>query len=528
MKALTEGAYDVIVIGGGHNGLVCATRLGKAGKKVLLLERRSALGGACATEPFPGMPEALQSTASYVLAIMPKRIVEELDLFRWGLTLHGRDPNAFTPLRDGRYLMRWNDPDKTRAEIAKFSTKDAENYPRFEESLARLAPFMREMMFMTPPDPYRLRDLPKMLKLGRKVLKLGEEGIRTMADLFTMSEYDYVRRYVSSEPLVGTICSDGIIGTCGGPRAAGTAYVLLHHDIGDLGDQPGKWFYVQGGMGAVGTALGNAARAAGVTILTDAEATRVIVEKGRVAGVEARVGGALMRFKTKAAVSGADFHRTFALLEGADRPEGIDERLDRYDTRSPTWKTNMVIWNTPERHLTWACDYKGPMPAGTIHLPLEDVDVIERAYDDFKYGRLSTEPVLEICCPTTMDKTLAPPGFHVLSILGQYAPYDTPKELLQERTIEVMSKYCNIRDVLVTADTHSPKDLETRFGLTGGNIFQGAMPLNQLFLMRPTLGMARYRTPVRGLWMCGSSTHPGGGVTGIPGYNASREILKGW
>lgn len=528
MRTLTEGTYDAVIVGGGHNGLVCAARLARAGKTVLLLERRASLGGACATEPFPGMPEASQSTASYVLAIMPKRIVEELELFAYGLKLHGRDPNAFTPLRDGRYLMRWNDADKTRAEIAKFSAKDAENYPRFEASLARLAPFMREMMFMTPPDPYRLRDMPKMLKLGRKMLKLGEEGIRAMADLFTMSEYDYVTRYVTSEPLVGTICSDGIIGTCGGPRAAGTAYVLLHHDIGDLGDVPGKWFYVEGGMGAVGTALGNAARAAGVRILTEAEATRVIVEKGRVSGVEADVEGAPMRFRTKTVVSGADFHRTFALLDAADRPEGIGERLERYDTRSPTWKTNMVVWNTPERHLKWACDYKGPMPAGTIHLPLENVDVIERAYDDFKYGRLSSEPILEICCPTTVDRTLAPPQYHVLSILGQYAPYDTPAALLQERTLAVMDRYCNIRDVLVTADTHSPKDLETRFGLTGGNIFQGAMPLNQLFFMRPTLGMARYRTPIKGFWMCGSSCHPGGGVTGIPGYNASREILKGW
>jgi len=528
MRMPDQGPYDAIVVGGGHNGLVCATYLARAGKKVLLLERRSALGGACATEPFPGLPEARQTTASYVLAIMPKRIVGELDLFAHGLTLHERDPNAFTPLRDGRYLMRWNDADKTRAEIAKFSAKDAENYPAFEASLSRLAPFMREMMFMTPPDPFRLRDMPKMLKLGRKMLKLGEDGVRAMADLFTMSEYDYVTRFVRSEPLVGTICSDGIIGTCGGPRSAGTAYVLLHHDIGDLGDVPGRWFYVEGGMGAVGSAIGAAARASGVTVLTDAEAKRVIVEKGRVVGVEALVEGVAMRFSSRVVASGADFHRTFALLDKDDRPEGVDEHLERYDTRSPTWKTNMVIWNTPERHLKWACDYKGPMPPGTIHLPLENADVIERAYDDFKYGRLSTEPILEICCPTTVDRTLAPPQYHVLSILGQYAPFDTPREILQERTLEVMDKYCNIREVLVTADTHSPKDMEARFGLTGGNIFQGAMPLNQLFFMRPTLGMARYRTPVKGFWMCGSSCHPGGGVTGIPGYNAAREILKGW
>lgn len=528
MKRLTEGTYDVIVPGGGHNGLVCATKLAQAGLKVLVLERRPVLGGACATEPFPGMPEASQTTASYVLAIMPKRVVNELELFKHGLKLMARDPNAFTPMRDGRYLMRWNDAEKTRREIAKFSTADAENYPRFEASVAKLAPFMRDLMFVTPPDLFRKRDLFKLLRLGLKALKLGEENLDTLVDLFSMSEYDYVRRYVRSEPLVGTICSDGIIGTCGGPRSPGTAYVLLHHDIGDLGDHPGQWFYVEGGMGAVGTALGNAARAAGVEIRVNAEVTRVIVEKGRVTGVEATVEGKATRFKAKNVASGADFHRTFAMVYGADRPAGIDERLERYDTKSPTWKTNLVVWNTPDRHLVWNCAYKGPMVAGTTHLNCDSADDIERAYDDFKYGEFSRNPVLEVCCPTTVDPTLAPPQFHVLSILGQYAPYDTPRELLEARTLEVMDKYCNIRDVLVTADTHSPKDLETRFGLTGGNIFAGAMPLNQLFFRRPTSGMARYRTPIKGLWMCGSSCHPGGGVTGIPGYNAAREILKGW
>ncbi|MFA5854227.1 MAG: NAD(P)/FAD-dependent oxidoreductase [Patescibacteria group bacterium] len=528
MRALAQKKYDVIVIGGGHNGLVCATYLAKAGKKVLLLERRSMLGGACATEPFPGMPEAFQTTASYVLAITPKGIVEELELFRHGLKLHERDPNAFTPLKDGRYFMRWNDAERTRAEIAKFSSKDAENYPRFEASVADLAEFTRWLMFQTPPDPFRTRDVFKMISLARKALKLGPEKIKRLVDLFSMSEYDYVRRYVTSEPLVATICSDGIIGTCGGPRSPGTAYVLLHHDIGDLGDEPGKWFYVEGGMGAIGTVIGNAARAAGVTIMTDAEVVRVIVEKGCAVGVEAIVEGVPMCFKTKTIVSGADFHRTFRMLDPSDRPAGTDELLSNFDTRSPTWKTNMVIWNTQERHLTWACDYKGSLIPGTIHLPLENTDVIERAYDDFKYGELSKVPVLEICCPTTVDRTLAPPQFHVLSILGQYAPYDTPRELLQQRTLEVMRQYCNIDEVLVTADTHSPKDMEMRFGLTGGNIFQGAMPLNQLFFMRPAMGMARYRTPIKGFWMCGSSCHPGGGVTGIPGHNAAREILKGW
>lgn len=369
MKSLTDGSYDVIIAGGGHNGLVCATILAKAGKKVLLLERRPVLGGACATEPFPGMPEASQTTASYVLAIMPKRIVEGLELFKYGLKLHERDPNAFTPLLDGRYFMRWNDANKTRAEIAKFSVRDAADYPLFERSVAELADFTRWMMFQTPPDPFRKRDVFKLIGLARKALQLGPEKIKRLVDLFSMSEYDYVTRYVKSEPLVATICSDGIIGTCGGPRTPGTAYVLLHHDIGDLGDEPGKWFYVEGGMGAVGMALGNSALAAGVTILTGTEVRRVIVEKGRAVGVEAIVEDCPRRFKTGNVVSGADFHRTFRMLDPGDRPAGTRELLSNFDTRSPTWKTNMVIWNTPERHLTWACDYKGPMPEiGRAHV----------------------------------------------------------------------------------------------------------------------------------------------------------------
>jgi phytoene dehydrogenase-like protein len=529
MRAITETKYDVIVIGGGHNGLVCATYLAMGGKKVLLLERRHILGGACVTEPFSAFPQARQTTASYVLSIFPRKIIRELGLFDRGLVLLERDPNAFTPLRDGRYLMRWNDAGKTRAEIAKFSEDDARNYPDLEASVARVAKFAGEMMFRTPPDPFRMGDWMKLLSLGRQALKLGERDLFTMADLFSMSAYDYVRRYVKSEPLVGTICSDGIIGTCGGPRAAGTAYVLLHHDIGDLADEPGKWFYVQGGMGGVTEALAKAAADAGVRSYVNAEVTRILVEKDRARGVEALVERVPVRFSAKTVVSGADAWQTFArLTDPDDLPDGFLDAVKGIDYASPTWKINMLIKNTPSEHLTFASDYKGPLPAGTIHLLGEGADDIERAYDDFKYGRISKNPILEICIPTTIDKTLAPPGYHVLSILGQYAPYDTPPEVLLATTLTEMDKYCNIRDVLVTSDVYSPKDLEERFRLTGGNIFQGAMPLRQLFLMRPLPGWARYRSPIKGLWMCGSATHPGGGVTGIPGHNAAREILKGW
>ncbi len=529
MRALTDGSYDVIVIGGGHNGLVCATYLAKAGKKVLVLEQRHILGGACVTEPFSEFPEARQTTTSYVLSIFPRQIIKDLRLMENGLTLLERNPNAFTPLPSGGWFMRHNDHEKTAAEIAKFSRSDAENYPAFEASIARVARFAAEMMFTTPPDPFRARDWLKLLGLGRKALGLGRKDFHRLIELFSSSAYDYVRQHVQSEPLVGTICSDGIIGTCGGPRSPGTAYVLLHHDIGDLSDEPGKWFYVQGGMGGVAQSLAMAALRAGVTIRVNADVTRILVEKGKATGVEARIEGVTNRIKSKIVVSGADAYQTFVrMTDPHDLPPDFLGDVKRIDYSSPTWKVNMVVKNTARQHLEWTCGYAGPLPSGTIHLLGGGVDDIERAYDDSKYGQLSKHPVLEICIPTTVDRTLVPDGYHVLSILGQYTPYDTSREDLLARTRAEMARYCNIDDVFVTADVLSPRDMEEKFRLTRGNIFQGSMPLSQLFFGRPVPGHAKYRSPIKGLWMCGSACHPGGGVTGIPGHNAAREIRKGW
>jgi phytoene dehydrogenase-like protein len=535
MRASTAAKYDVIIIGGGHNSLVCAAYLAGRGKKVLVLEQRPILGGACVTEPFEHFPEARQTTASYVLSIFPRKIIGELELMKYGLKLLERDPNAFTPLKDGRYFMRYDDLAKTQAEIAKFSEEDAANYPEFAGSIANVARFAEKMMFTTPPDPFRKRDWFKLLGLGRKALGLGED-LYKLIELFSASAHEYITRYVKSEPLVGTLCSDGIIGTCGGPKSPGTAYVLLHHDIGDLSDDFGKWFYVEGGMGSVTRCIAESARAKGVEVRVNADVTRILTEKGRAIGVEVVIEGTRQRIKAETVVSGADAYQTFVkLTDPDDLPPDFLKAVKGIDYTSPTFKINMVIENTGKRKLEWFCDYKGPTPPGTIHI-LEDTDYLERAYDDSKYGRLSKDLVLEICIPTTKDMTLAPVGYHVISLLGQYVPINHPsgswneaaRQDLLERTLAKMSEYCNIREVFVTADILTPKDLEEKFRLTGGNIFQGGMALKQLFNMRPLPGWARYRSPIKGLWICGSAAHPGGGVTGIPGHNAAREILKGW
>lgn len=533
MRAPTDTKYDAVVIGGGHNGLVCAGYLARGGKKVVVLEQRGVLGGVCVTEPFDGFPEAKKTTAAYVLSIFPRKIVGDLELVEHGLKLLGRDPNAFTPLKDGRYFMRYDDMKKTQAEIAKFSEKDAENYPAFAGSIAAVARFAKELMFTTPPNPFRKRDWFRLLGLGRKALGLGRDDFHKLIELFSVSAHAYVARYLESEPLVGTICSDGIIGTCGGPFSPGTAYVLLHHDIGDLSDDCGKWFYVEGGMGGVVRAIAGFCRDRGVEIRTNADVVRILVEKGRAVGVEL-ADGSVVRAKT--VVSNADACQTFArLCDPGDLPADFLQSIKSIDYSSPTFKINLVIENTDEKRLEWFCDYKGPVPPATIHI-LEDTAYIERAYDCSKYGRISDDLVLEIVVPTTVDRTLAPPGMHVVSVLGQYVPFRHPsgdwdeaaRQDLLRRTLDKMAEYCNVKDVLVTADVLTPKDLETKYRLTGGNLFQGAMPLKQLFSMRPLPGWAKYRTPVKNLWLCGSAAHPGGGVTGIPGHNAAREILKGW
>lgn len=527
--------WDAIFVGTGHNALVCASYLAERGYRVLMLEQRGVIGGACVSEPFPDFPDALQTSTSYVLSLFPRKIIKDLHLFEHGLELIERNPNAFTPMKDGRYLLRYDEMERTQAEIAKFSKADAEAYPEFAASLHDIAVLSNKLMFQTPPDPFRKRDWFKMLSLGRKILGLGKKEFYKMVELFTVSAHSYVTNYVKSEPLVATLCSDGIIGTCGGPKTAGTAYVFLHHDIGDLSDEFGKWFYTKGGMGGVTQAIASYARAHGVEILTGADVKRVLTKKGRVEGVEVSIGGNDVRFSAKRVVSGADAYQTYVhLCDADDLPDGFLGHVEGIDYSSPTFKVNLLIKDTEAEHLQWLCDYDGPIPPGTIHIGCESSDDIERAYDDSKYGQLSKELVLEMCV-LPKETAMAPDGYRSVSILGQYVPFrhpsgewsDAAKADLMERTLSKLDEYCNIRELVVASDMLTPECLERKYRLTGGNIFQGAMPLKQLLMFRPVPGWAKYRGPIKGLWMCGSACHPGGGVTGIPGHNAAREILKG-
>jgi len=515
--------YDAIVIGGGHNGLVYAAYIGRMGMRVLVLEQRSVLGGACVTETIAG---CMVSRTSYVYSLFHPKIVRDLELKRHGLELLERDPPSFTPLKNGRHLLMYQDMKRTQEEIAKFSKADAEAYPKYEEVLDKIARFTDPMLLMTPPDPLNMWDWPKLLAFGKRTLGLGKD-LYTLADLFSSSAYDFTKRWFESEPLLSTLCTDGIIGTVGGPYTPGTAYVLLHHVMGEVNGHRGRWGYVRGGMGGLSQAIASAGREHGVEFRLNADVRRIVVEKGQVRGVEL-VGGEVVMAPIVA--SSADPHQTFVrMLQPDELPADFLSDIKKIDYSSATAKVNFVL-NGPLKFM----HYDGPVP-GTFHI-CEDSAYIERAFDDAKWGRISFNLVLEGCVPSTVDDTLVPHGSgkHVLSVLVQYVPYtlasgewdDAARDTLLRRTIGKLAEYTNIRDIIEATDVLTPVDLERDFRLTGGNLFHGSMGLRQLFLMRPIPGWAKYRTPIKGLYLCGSGAHPGGGVTGLPGHNAARETLR--
>ncbi|MFM7112034.1 MAG: phytoene desaturase family protein [Planctomycetota bacterium] len=525
--------HDAIIIGGGHNGLVTAAYLARAGKRVLVLERRHLVGGACVTETdvFDGFRV---STAAYVNSLFRKEIIRDLDLPKHGFRMLERNPSSFTPLPDGRHLFLGPDARQNLEEIGKFSTKDAEAYPKYEAMLERVALALEPLLTTRPPNLLRpsLGDLWRAWKIAAPFQKLGTDGMAEAVEMLTGPARVILDRWFESEVLKGTLATDAVIGAMAAPSMPGTAYVLFHHVMGETNGKRGVWGYVQGGMGSLSEAIASSAKAHGAEIRVNARVKAIIVKKGRVAGVALEDG---TEHLAPIVASNADPHVTFEkLMAPSDLPADFLEAIRRIRYDSASLKMNLALSELPDFSALPGLA-AGPQHRGTIHI-CPDQDSIERAYDDAKYGKPSAEPILECTIPSVVDDSLAPKGRHVMSMFIQYAPYklaqgtwEEMREPFADRCLDLLGRYApNIRKAVIGRQVLTPVDMERIYGLTGGNIFHGSMHLNQLFPMRPAPGWASYRMPVKGLYLCGSGSHPGGGVIGAAGWNAAREILGTW
>ncbi|MCW5967201.1 MAG: NAD(P)/FAD-dependent oxidoreductase [Blastocatellales bacterium] len=523
--------FDVAVIGGGHNGLVTAAIAARAGLRVIVLERRHVIGGACVTEEV--WPGYRVSTLSYLCSLLQPRIIRELDLVRHGFHIYPKDPTFFTVFPDGRHILFWGDERKTAQEISKFSTRDAAEYVRYETDLAQLSSWVEALLLRTPPNLIRrtLGDLTEFVRLGLRTLKLGDEGLVRLVKVMTQSARDFLDERFESPEIKTTLATDGVIGAQGGPSTPGTAYVLLHHVMGSATGQRGVWGFIRGGMGAISDSIASAATAAGAIIRTNAAVERILTVNGRAVGVVLDSGEEIA---ARAVVSNADPKRTFLkLLQPGDLETEFREAVEKIRCTGSSVKINLALDALPQ-FTAYPTRGPGAPHRTTIHV-CPSMDYIDRAWEEALQGRPSSSPMLECTIPTVYDDSIAPEGKHIMCIFAQYAPYhlrdgawdEETKDRFADRCIELLAEYApNIRNIIVHRQVISPLDMEREYGLTGGNIFHGDLGPDQLFFMRPLAGWARYRTPVKGLYMCGSGTHPGGGVMGAPGYNAAREIVR--
>jgi phytoene dehydrogenase-like protein len=524
---------DVIIIGAGHNGLVCAAYLARAGRRVLVLERRELVGGCAVTEEI--WPGYHVSTASYLTSLLQERVIRDLELERFGYRVDAKDPAFFSPFPDRRYLFMWQDRDKTLQEIAKFSRHDAEVFPAYEDHLERLSQVVESLLLTTPPEfpPQGLGDFVDYLKLAAKMRGLSPKEIVGLVKIFTQSAVEFLDEWFESGEIKVTLATDAVIGANGGPRSAGTAYILLHHVMGSVAGHRGLWGFVRGGMGAVSNAIADSARSRGVEIRTNAGVEHIKIVNGRARGVVLggeKDGGE--EIEADLVVSNLTPNLTFLhLIESRDLPSDFLASIRKYRSEGTSCKINLALSGLPNfRALPGS---EGPQHRATMHL-CPSLEYIERAWDDAKYGHPSQSPLLELTVPTMYDPSLAPAGKHIMGIFIQYAPYtlseghwDELREPFAYRVFDIIEEYApGFRDLIIDKQVLTPLDLERRFGLTGGNIFHGEMSLDQMFVMRPVAGSARYSTPIRGLYLCGSGTHPGGGVMGAPGYNAAHQILR--
>ena len=520
--------YDAIVIGGGHNGLTAAAYLARAGKEVLVLERRYVLGGAAVTEEvFPGFKF---SVCSYVVSLLKANIIRELMLPKFGLELLPLE-STFTPL-DNDYLMRTADPDETYREMYRHSPRDAETYTRFGPLMGQIGMAVRPILETIPPNAIRpsFPDLSAMKKLLNHFKTLSSEQFEYLTKLMTMSSADFLDEWFEFEPLKATMSASGIIGTFMGPRSPGSAYVMLHHYMGDIDGAFRAWGFQRGGTGAVSMAIARSAEYFGAKIMTEAPVEKVIVNNGRAIGVALENGD---EYKADKVISALDPKLSFLkMVDEIDLPNDFVTDIKNFRIRGSSGKVNLALDALPE----FTClPGNGPHLRGAISIS-PDFDYIEKAYDDAKYGNFSEVPYIDIIIPSVLDPEMAPPGKHVMSCFVQYAPYninggwdDQKREDFGDAVINALARFApNIKDIILHRQVLTPADIESTFGLTEGNIFHGELSLQQLFALRPAVKWANYKTPITNYYQCGSGTHPGGGITGSPGEMAAKKIIKDW
>ena len=519
---------DVVIIGGGHNGLACAAYLAKAGLDVLVLEKRGVVGGAAATEePWPGYRV---SSASYVVSLMPPQLVRELDLKRFGYEVSIITPDYFVPFPDGTSLTLWGDVERDAAAIGRFSERDAVAYVAFDRYFDRVARLLKDLLFVVPPN-MNLRDLPKWAATAGRFRKWSGRDLHETVRLFTMSAADFLDEWFEDERVKGALATQAIIGAWCGPMTPGSAYVLMHHWIGEVDGHAGAWGWVKGGMGGISAAMARAAEAAGAEIRTDAEVDRVAINaSGRAVGV-ALADGSLVR--AQRVVSCAHPVTTYLSLIGEERlPGDVVRDVSRYRTRSGSVKLNVALSELPAFP---AWDQEGDPHKGLVAVS-PSIEYLERAWDDAKYGRMSEHPYVEVVFPTAHEpEGLAPRGKHLMLGFSQYGPYELAEGSWDQggrddyaaRVLKALGEFApSLESAVEHLEVLTPRDIEERFGLIGGNIMQGELTPDQLFSFRPIPGHGDYRSPVAGMYLCGSGTHPGGGVMGVPGRNAASVILR--
>ncbi len=511
--------YDAVIVGAGHNGLVAANYLARAGYKVCVLERYHAVGGAAISEEIA--PGFIASTGSYVLSLAPQKILNDLDVWEHGLELVDRDPRSFMPFPDGRFLVSWNDHERYLAEIAKFSRKDAENYDHYDRAVERASQIM---------DKYILRRPPSWSEFAAEFNQPGDAQIFKM--FFLGSSADIAEYYFESEEIQATVAVSGLIGTFRGPRDAGTGYVKLYHSMGMSTGERGRWAYVRGAMGRVSGAFAAAARVQGVEIRTNAEVDHISIANGRATGVVTTDGEEI---RAKTVLSNADPKRTYLkLVECSQLPADFVRDINAIQIDSPVMKINLAMEELP-RFTALQSDGSDTAWGNTGGLMIgPSIDYLQRAFEDARNGRPSDYPFMNIHSQSAVDSTVAPPGKHTLSIFTQYFPYELAEGTWDERrdeiathTLKRFAEYApNVMDAVIEMQVLGPPDLEARFGLTGGHIFQGELVPEQAFDLRPVPGSRTYEGPIRGLYLCGSGAWPGGCVMGAPGHNAAHEAIE--